>query len=348
MTTNNSKFNSALMDATKSLLGQLQKRTRDIIEKRFGLSKKEPMTLEAIGQEYSITRERVRQIEERALRDLRERFKSTPKFAALSTKVSEYLISHGQVRSEKDVLGDFLTLDPGVVAFTFTIHPDCNFAAEDDAFHSRWHSDEKRLKQSEKLIDALIMRLKNEGKVFPSERDFIAFAKSVVASISEVTEPALTSYLGTSKMILKNSFGEYGLISWPEIKPRGLRDKAFIVLKRSGKPLHFREVAKAIEDSKLNSRAVHPQTVHNELIRDERFVLVGRGLYALSDWGFPAGTVRDIIKSVLKIGGPLNRETVVQKVLEKRFVKENTILLNLQNKAHFRRLPDGTYHTKEA
>jgi len=341
------KFNTQLTEAAKYSLSQLPKRSRDIIEKRFGVFRKEAKTLEAIGQEYGITRERVRQIEERALKDLRQISSSQPRSVAVLDTLKSHLVKFGHARKEETFMRDFHPAEKGALSLFLTLHPELTYIPENDSFYSRWCADEKQFKQSEKFVDGVIKNLEQAGQVMP-EDSFAKVLKVVAAPVGLAGEIApLMSYIDASKNISKNNFGEYGLVSWAEIKPRGLRDKAFIVLKKSGKPLHFREVAKAIEVSKLNSRPVHPQTVHNELIRDDRFVLVGRGLYALSDWGYSAGTVRDIIKSILHSEGPLAKAMVLQRVMEKRFVKENTILLNLQNKSFFRRLDDGRYHLKE-
>ncbi|MBI4159900.1 winged helix-turn-helix domain-containing protein, partial [Candidatus Wolfebacteria bacterium] len=145
-----------------------------------------------------------------------------------------------------------------------------------------------------------------------------------------------------SKLIKQNPYGEFGLVSWPTIRPRGIKDRAFAVLDRAAKPMHFREVAAAISKSGWSSKKAHPQTVHNELIKDPRFVLVGRGLYALANWGYESGTVSDVISSLLKSSKrPLSKEAIVESVLKSRFVKPNTVLLNLQNKTLFRKVAEG-------
>jgi hypothetical protein len=72
-------------------------------------------------------------------------------------------------------------------------------------------------------------------------------------------------------------------------------------------------------------------------------VLVGRGLYALSEWGYMSGIVKDVIRKILEKHGPLTKEEIVQKVLNERYVKENTILVNLQNPKHFRKDKEGKY-----
>jgi RNA polymerase primary sigma factor len=58
-------------DQLRKLLGQLDDKERIIIERRFGLGDREPQTLAEIGEDLSLSRERIRQIEERALGKLR-------------------------------------------------------------------------------------------------------------------------------------------------------------------------------------------------------------------------------------------------------------------------------------
>jgi len=113
--------------------------------------------------------------------------------------------------------------------------------------------------------------------------------------------------------------------------------------KQQAKPLHFRDVANFINKAKLGSGLAQAQTVHNELIKDDRFVLVGRGTYALKEWGYQAGTVKDIIVQTLKDNGPLEKEDILDKVLNTRLVKPNTVLINLQNKEYFNRDKEGKY-----
>jgi RNA polymerase primary sigma factor len=56
----------------REALAQLEPRLREVLERRFGLHGRNPQTLEHIGKELGITRERVRQLETRALKELRQ------------------------------------------------------------------------------------------------------------------------------------------------------------------------------------------------------------------------------------------------------------------------------------
>ena len=112
--------------------------------------------------------------------------------------------------------------------------------------------------------------------------------------------------------------------------------------------MHFSDIAKAIKDSDFKRKDVTTQAIHNELIKDKRFVLIGRGIYALNEWGYKKGTVADIITEVLKKANePLHRDEIVKRVLKDRQVKETTILLNLQSKPEFKRVAKATYALAE-
>ena len=106
----------------------------------------------------------------------------------------------------------------------------------------------------------------------------------------------------------------------------------------------FSDIAKEIADSNFKRKNVTIQAIHNELIKDSRFILIGRGIYALSTWGYKKGTISDIIKSILeKSDKALSREEIVKQVLKVRKVKETTILLNLQNKKLFKKIDKNSY-----
>jgi hypothetical protein len=157
------------------------------------------------------------------------------------------------------------------------------------------------------------------------------------------------SFMSLSKELGRNVFGEIGLVSWAEVKPKGVRDKAYLVLKRENKPKHFTEIAKLINSTGFSSKKANIQTVHNELIKDSRFVLVGRGMYGLSEWGYQPGTVKEVLVGILKGSQkPIARADLIAKVLDTRMVKENTILLNLQDSKVFSKREDGSYVLRKA
>ena len=168
----------------------------------------------------------------------------------------------------------------------------------------------------------------------------------------------ISSTLEVSKKIQRNAEGFFGLKDWPEINPKRIKDKAYLVFRKTQKPLHFTQVAGLIDSASRASAkggeenlfsSTLPQTVHNELIKDSRFVLVGRGIYALKEWGYEEGVVKDVILNILKTAGqPLKKEEILEKTLKQRLVKENTVFLNLSNKKYFLRNSEGFYTIREA
>lgn len=318
-------------------------RLREVLERRFGLKGRDPETLEAIGQSFGVTRERVRQIEVDAIKHVVKPAVADfllPIFKSLE----EHFSDHGHVFEESKLLNS--VAEPRFhnhVYFLLTVGNPFASADEDENWHSRWYTKEEALKAAEDVLSRTAGELEALKKPVPASDLFqILKAKAREVLGSNFGPDTIESYLGISKKIKQNPYGEFGLVSWPTIRPRGVRDKAYVVLLRGQKPMHFREVASAVSKSGWSSKKAHPQTVHNELIKDPRFVLVGRGLYALADWGFEPGTVSEVIAAVLKASKkPLTRDEIVKSVLKSRFVKPNTVLLNLQNKSLFKKTPEG-------
>lgn len=334
-------------ETTKLLLKKLSsRRMRDVLERRFGLKGGRVHTLEAIGREYKITRERVRQIEADALRHLARHHESeecAPVFAALESHLRE----HGAVMAEEHLLAtlaDRRAHHPHLSLLLEVGNPFLHLP-ETEEFSTRWALERNTAQAVEGIGRAVVRELAQVGHPVPFEVLDAMMARHAREALGETPGPAVReAYLATCQQIQKNPYGEYGLSEWVTIRPRGIKDKAYLVLAKAEKAMHFREVAEAINRVAWSGRRAHPQTVHNELIKDPRFVLVGRGLYALREWGYEPGVVRDVLVSVLKRSSrPLAREEIVRQVLEKRFVKEPTILLNLQNRNYFRRTEDGRY-----
>ena len=144
--------------------------------------------------------------------------------------------------------------------------------------------------------------------------------------------------------LLASLNGLYGLTKWPTVNPKNIRDKIYVILETKKEPMHFSAIAKEISESNFKRKNVTIQAIHNELIKDPRFILIGRGIYALKAWGYSKGTVAEIIKGILETAGePLSREEIVKRVLKTRKVKETTILLNLQNKNFFKKVDKNSY-----
>lgn len=326
---------------TKDLLADLPERSRKVLSDRFGLTAKgEERTLDAIGKEYGITRERVRQIEGHGLSAIRE--SEAYEVHAESLQALKKLVENlGSVIAEEHFLEDVTgnSAERRHVAFLLTVGHQFKNRRENNDFRSRWHTDESLADAIERALMALHDEIGD--KLTPEEEFVQLFTKFLKEEQVKNRQPEVVMrWLMLSKRVGKNPLGEWGKADSPHVRIKNTRDFAYLTLKRHGSPMHFVEVAKTIE--KLFKRKTHPATTHNELIKDGRFVLVGRGLYALKEWGYEPGVVRDVIRAIIEREGPLTREEIVDRVKRERYVKEATIAVNLQS-GTFQKLADGRF-----
>ncbi len=329
---------------TKRLLSVLSDRGRDVIIKRYGLDDSaKKMTLEGIGKKYGITRERVRQIENHSLTNIRKS-KEYSKEKGAFDQLKEYVDSLGGVVSEEDLL-NHMSKDKSTqnhAHFMLVIGEEFSKEKEDEEFKHRWHVDKDLADKIHQSLRKLYNSLSDDELVVEADMidSFLEYVKDVNDKYKN--DEVIKRWLSLSHKIGKNPLGEWGKASSANVNAKGMRDYAFLVIRKHGSPIHFKEVAKAI--TLYFNKKAHVATTHNELIKDPRFVLVGRGLYALAEWGYLSGVVKDVIKKILEKNGPLPKDKVIEKVLKERYVKENTILVNLQNPKFFSKDKEGKYH----
>jgi len=332
---------------TKSLRSGLTDRANDVITSRYGLGgQKESETLESIGDRYEITRERVRQIESDALSQMRESSTFKQHDTAFD-ELEELFHELGVILREdtylKNVSGRRSTQNH--VYLLLDLNDRFSRERSDDHFHHRWHVDSRvasavhnalkdlhdslsldELISELEMIERLLERISN----IPSDHDHHLESQDV-----------LRRWLEISRKIDQNPLGEWGHAESSNVNVKGVRDYAYLVIREHGNPMHFREVTERIEE--MFDKEAHEATTHNELIKDDRFVLVGRGLYALEEWGYMTGVVREVIEKILERDGPLGRDEIIDKVLKERYVKPNTVVVNLQDNNHFQKNEDGLY-----
>ncbi len=331
-------------EITRRLLSGLTKRGQDVLASRYGLgSKAIKLTLDAIGKKYGITRERVRQIENHSLAAIRKS-KIYKDSEPIFTELKEVILGLGGLVSEKDLLrhlGKDLNTQNHFY-FLLVIGEEFKREKEDEEFRHRWHVDAELSNKIKAALRKLYSKLSDDELVF--ESDLVDSFLEEVKDLNEKykNEEVIKRWLAISHKIGKNPLGEWGRSSSSNVNAKGMRDFAFLVIRKHGSPIHFKEVAKAI--TLYFNKKAHVATTHNELIKDSRFVLVGRGLYALSEWGYMSGVVKDVIRKILEKEGPLAKEKIIEKVLKERYVKENTILVNLQNSKYFKKDRDNRYH----
>lgn len=336
----------------QDLLILLSQKEKHVIRRRFNLDNTSRATLEEIGKHFNVTRERIRQIEKNALTKLQRNVDNT-ELRLINEFIKEILKEKGGIMTEenlfaalinilkkndvevnKNAINLSLTLDKDLkrVPNTITYHPHVKFTSIDQSF----------------IKDVT----KKTNKMLSKKSDVVSHSKvfdEIKKHIKDVQPSQLNQIISifTLDKRLKLVDSGVGLAKWRHINPRTLRDKIFYVLSRHKKPLHFVDIVNKITELSFDNKQINLQAVHNELIRHEQFVLIGRGIYALKDWGFKEGTVADIIEDVLEDGKPKSQDTIVKEVLKQRQVKKITIILNLKNKPQFERIGREQYKLKQ-
>ena len=319
-----------------------QDREREIISRRFGLTGYKE-TLEQIGDMLSITRERVRQLEKAILIRLRvvSEDGEIPTLPAAEKLLIRNLTEMGRVAKVSEladkVYGRKTTpAERAGLSFIASVSGGLTVVDENDRYFqaigiAEYGDDHKIKTEVDEIIEVI---KKNKAPMTLDELD----------SKLNYEHPSHIAAIASVSKLLATLNGLWGLAKWPTVNPKNIRDKIYVVLENNKEPMHFSDIAKTISESNFKRKNVTTQAIHNELIKDSRFVLIGRGIYALDSWGYKKGTVSEIITSILKEAGkPLSREEIVREVLHLRKVKETTILLNLQNKKLFEKVDRNAY-----
>lgn len=325
----------------KNSLAELRDNEVKVISGRFGID--EPRkTLSAIGKSLSLSRERIRQVEKEGLRRLAQKLLEKEKTQIDSILVafekSGGIANHEKI-GEKFLENNFNTLKEfNSLNLIFSLIPQLKKIEKTKELESSWLLSSLSKEEVLKIINDWIAQLEKTKK--PLSVDVLVnqnpnHKKYELTFLSELPH--------VSKKLIKTESGHVGLASWPEVNPRNVRDKIYYILSREKAPLHFDSIAQKINAQNFTKKKVVKATVHNELIADNRFVLVGRGIYALSEWGYKPGTVQDIIRNVLAEKKSMSVKEIIDAVCKQRTVKKNTILINLQTKPDFIRVKKDLY-----
>lgn len=333
-----------------NLLLLLSDKEKFVIKRRFDLDSKGRATLEDIGQEFSVTRERIRQIEKNALTKMRRNVFNTS-LQSLHECVLGIVRSHGGLVRKKNLINSLLEfvgtdikINPGSLDLSLNLHEDLECVGNTINFYPYARIKSIPDYSLKFAANHLVNQMHKYGDVKPLEKvhnDLKPIFDDIGFDVVKVK-----SLINIDKRIALLDDDLIGLLEWRHIHPRTLRDKILYVLRNSKKPLHFMDIASQIETANFDNRRINLQAVHNELIRHDQFVLIGRGIYALSEWGYERGTVADVIEAILGSGKELAQEEIIDLVMKKRQVKRITIVLALKNNKKFVRVGRKHYKLK--
>jgi len=341
---------SSTMDLTQiaeEFFTVLSDKEQEVIARRFALRGSGRETLETIGKHFNVTRERIRQIESVALVKLRRTISNT-KLQQINNLAQGVLTKGGGVKMEGALISEVLNLihsvseiDSNIIRLSLSVDETIK-QERVGTLRPFWHDVKISTENINAIADKTISILDKQKDTVDETRLVNMVRAALVNSGKNFKTEIIASIFTLDPRIRKVEDG-WGLMTWRHINPRSLRDKALIIMREYQKPAHFVEIANLISDHDFDKRVVTIQAVHNELIRDNHFVLIGRGLYALREWGYSEGTVADVIEDLLIKKSPLTKEEIIRGVLKQRQVKKGTISLNLQKTPWFVRVKRALY-----
>lgn len=332
-----------LEDAVQSIMSTIDNnREADIITRRYGLNG-ERETLEQVGETLSITRERVRQIEKATLIRIRLSLDDgkNPLFNTAEMELVKTLHEMGRAARIDDltrrVMGDVAGQSRAIVTILAELSSKMLLTTENDKYYAAVvltsERDDRAIKNK---VDSIVKMSRSHGQPVTLDELYRLVG-------GDFEHPSEVGAIASISKQITSLRGMWGLAKWPSVNPRNIRDKIYVVLKDNGQPMHFSDIAREVKSQNFHRNNVTEQAIHNELIKDDRFVLIGRGIYALAENGYKKGSITDVITELLEQNGPMYRDDIVREVLKKRQVRETTILLNLQSKPQFKRVAKNQY-----
>ncbi len=350
--TTNTLTNKKLSQSFAEVLSSLSEREQVVLQRRVWVDW-EKETLQSIGNSFSpaITRERVRQIEDSWIKKI---WKVVTRSDLISIQqiAHKYLNLHwGIISKEKlvNILIKDLELESNINTWIIDIiiQADKSITKSKQKFGCKiYYTLENVNKKDVDLIHKEALKVLKKKKTVMKKT---ALYETVIGNLNAKQKFSL-SFIDTVLDFFDDIvFWEENLIwleKWKILNPKTLKDKAIYVLKKEKVPMHFVDVTNKVTD--MIGKPVKVNTIHNELIRNEEFVLIGRWIYALKEWWFVPGTVLDVIVEILKKNWePMNTEDITKEVLKIRNVKHSTIYMNLQNKKVIERVWRNYYELKK-
>ncbi len=360
-------------ETANSLLSLIKPREAQILRLRFGLDGDKPKTLASIGRKLNLTRERVRQLEKQAFRNISRHAQYKKIIAPLKNLVQQILKSHGGLMSielisrKLIILNKYQNQNNSQVFLYFLLNhqlenivkvKERNFKPSLKLAGVSMDSISQLLFELEKIFvrENKILSLQEIVEKFKASKYYQKFIKNktgdklngdleilnnfTLGHIGEMDksqgiEKILFSYLDASQNFIESPFGQWGLSSWPIMTPRRINGKIYLVMLAVKKPMHFLKITQIINEKWPKTRNIKATTVHNELIADEKFVLVGRGIYGLRDWGYDSRKVEEIVRDILNKNSKMSDKEIIQKVKEKKIVKDSTIRMAIRKYKKF-------------
>lgn len=310
-------------------IARLSEREVLIISNRYGLKEK-AVSLAEIGRDLKLSRERVRQLETEIKRKLKKII--SQKSEEIKGAIKPYPIVPRSLGS-----GEFKKLDQidkNYYKLFYDVLPDYELVKKHQKLNASW-------RHLSKTIDLLIDDL---AQIKEKLDKFDTLNSKKLARIINYSVDELVLLVEAASELHLASDGQVGYTGNRLVNPKTIPDKMLYVLKHMNKPMHFKDLAHQIGQNYKDGKKINPATVHNELIANDRFVLIGRGTYALKDWGYKPGSVSELIYELIEMTGPKTHKEIIDFISKQRRIRKNTIVINIKGEKRIAKNLQGEYY----
>lgn len=330
-------------------------RAKELIKRRYGLMNGERQTLEEIGESYRVTRERIRQIQEKSLKRMRHPATTVKK--PLTGLIEDIILRNGGIISadEADVevpkaLGGVIEDGSSLLDLLCDLGWIQTCRIGDIPIYSLKLDGVSLLKLTERII--LLIKKEDLGL----DVDSIIRKNSMFRKIKDErfnpthfvlrycrTDPRLEEISVNSEVIFRHyTSGHFATKSWVALMRR--------VLEEQQMPLHFTEITDKVNDLLSGSeRQLDVRRAHSILIEDKAFAHSGvNGTYGLTSWGLRKELIPELIEECLKKAGfPLHWKQIFNYVSKYKNTRSANITSCLENNRSFKRVSSGIYWFSE-
>jgi len=346
------------------IVSATQRRNLDVIQKRFGIDGSPEYTLDEIGTYYDVTRERIRQIEAKTIKQLGEILSGslTPKDWTLPQIISDSYVRLRKRLGEFDLLvtkrqldslltGEYgATLESGYLNLFMETFGYAKLTESALGFRGvieeSWYEKSRYNKSDLEAIFISLNAILGSPKKHPLFDILVSIKKKAKLKISNAEISAAIAAVSDFEKV-------DDVISVRIECLRSAADKSFRILDVHGKPLHFSKIAREINllsKKQTDFSPLSERNLTNQMVSDPRFIPIGKsGEWGLSDWDQCKNiTIVKALEQLLhQSGKPLTLDELRSGIKAQRpDASEKSIMVYLHDANLFTRVSKGVFGLK--
>jgi hypothetical protein len=330
------------------LFSDVDERTMNVISRRYGLLDGEAETLASIGESYNVTRERIRQIQSKAIKRFGRKI-SSKRYEPTLLLIEENIRNHSHIITDEEA--DILV--PEIIKSKkydgssvmnllcdLGLYKTCNLKG------FTYYTVKSDHLEPALLIPSVIKLLKRSSKPISMENLINEVKKNKKVNAKPEILSAVLIKVGETDPRIEQISNQYILSRSTTSRNIALITK---ILEDENIPLHFTEIASRVNDQLPKSLSLDVRRIHGILIESDCFSHTGqRGTYALTLWGFRKDSTLQIAKEcILNAGFPVHFDYIYAYISKYKSSTRTSIKALLTQSGEFCEVSKNVYFVKQ-